>query len=417
MCERQYLSPRPPPKISLKHDHNWTKGNDQSGSTVEQQPVGKLVQQSLGEALQPGSSKPTQSKPIEDRTGKPVTQEIVGKLQGELSSSDRAGQPAKEGEKRVLKSHDRTGQPVEESSHKVQEVGSLENRDTTSSNANKFNLAMDDENIDFNISGIPDAMVKRSQSISVHDLMQKIESHPQKEAIQNDLEQHRPFNPFSAKSKDAIMAAGNTELCEIINLEPKLQCKACLTYWSVGIVYCSCGHFMEDDTTEYKKYISAVLDTFSIPNFYIRKGRPHGHRYGNQLARKCRKKKYDSIHDRFIRDKTFRKAMIEVGRSEKIIIEMDQLASEDHTHEATRAEINVYRGNWWIRSNVVNFDTMPTRHRPDFKKALSTLHRLKKAEDEKQYAKWSQSSSSWWQWQTNWRESDYENSPQRCGDH
>ena len=49
--ERQYLSLRPPPKISLKHDLNWTKGNDQSGSTVEHQPVGKLVQQSLGETL------------------------------------------------------------------------------------------------------------------------------------------------------------------------------------------------------------------------------------------------------------------------------------------------------------------------------------------------------------------------------
>ena len=48
------------------------------------------------------------------------------------------------------------------------------------------------------------------------------------------------------------------------------------------------------------------------------------------------------------------KTMIELGRSEKIIIEMDQLASENHTREATRAEINVYRGNWWIRSNVVN---------------------------------------------------------------
>ena len=61
LYERQYLSPRPPPKISLKHDLNWTEGNDQSGSTVEHhQPVGKLVQQSLGEALQPGSSKPTQ---------------------------------------------------------------------------------------------------------------------------------------------------------------------------------------------------------------------------------------------------------------------------------------------------------------------------------------------------------------------
>ena len=33
LYERQYLFPRPPPKISLKHDLNWTKGNDQ-GSTV-----------------------------------------------------------------------------------------------------------------------------------------------------------------------------------------------------------------------------------------------------------------------------------------------------------------------------------------------------------------------------------------------
>ena len=47
----------------------------------------------LEKTLQSGSSKPTQSpKPIEDRTGQPVTQEIVGKLQEELSSSDRSGQ-------------------------------------------------------------------------------------------------------------------------------------------------------------------------------------------------------------------------------------------------------------------------------------------------------------------------------------
>ena len=98
LYERQYLSPRPPPKISLKHDLHWNKGQDQ-GFTVEHRPVGKLVQQSLGEPLQPGSSKPTQSpKPIEDRSGKPVAQEIVGKSQRELSSSDRAGQPAKEEE-------------------------------------------------------------------------------------------------------------------------------------------------------------------------------------------------------------------------------------------------------------------------------------------------------------------------------
>ena len=61
LYERPYLSPRPPPKISLRHDHNWTRGNDQLGSTVEQQPVGKLVQQSFGQALRVNLSKPTQT--------------------------------------------------------------------------------------------------------------------------------------------------------------------------------------------------------------------------------------------------------------------------------------------------------------------------------------------------------------------
>ena len=197
LYERQYLSLPPPPKISLKHDLNWTKGNDQ-GSTVEHQPVGKLVQQSLGEALQAGSSKPTQlPKPIEDRTGQPVTQEIVGKSQGELSSSDRTGEPVKDEENRVRRNHDRTVKPVEGSSHKVQEVGYLENRD----DADKFNLAMDDENIDFNISGVPDAMVKRSQSINIHNLIQQIENHPQREALQSDLQQHRAFQSLQQRIK------------------------------------------------------------------------------------------------------------------------------------------------------------------------------------------------------------------------
>ena len=197
-----------------------------------------------------------------------MTQEI-GRLQRELSSSDRTGEPVKDEDNRVMKDHDRTEKPVEESSHEVQEVGSLEHRD----DVNKFNLAIDD-------SGVPNAMVKRSHGINVHNLIQQIENHPQREALQSDLQQHRAFNPFSKESKDAIMAAGNTELCEIINVEPKLQCKACLKHWSAGIVYCTCGQLMEDDSAENKKYISSVLDLFSIPNFYIKKGRPHGHKYG-----------------------------------------------------------------------------------------------------------------------------------------
>ena len=79
--------------------------------------------------------------------------------------------------------------------------------------------------------------------------------------------------------------------------------------------------------------------------------------------------------------------MLELGRTEEVIREMDRLANEDHTHIATEEEFDVYRGNWWIRSNFVGSDTMPIRHRPDFKKALSTLHRLKKAEDKAYYQK------------------------------
>ena len=115
-----------------------------------------------------------------------------------------------------------------------------------------------------------------------------------------------------------------------------------LSYWGVGIVHCTCGHFLRNDTTENKKYIKSVLDLFSIPNFYIRKGRPHGHRYGkkddqeyhtaNQVQKKCTKRQFLSIHDRFIRDAWFRKTMIELGRTEEVIREMDKLANEDHTH-------------------------------------------------------------------------------------
>ena len=63
LYEKSYLSPRPPPKISLRHDQDWTRGNAELGSTVEQQPVGKLVQQSFGEAPRVKLSKRTQSKP------------------------------------------------------------------------------------------------------------------------------------------------------------------------------------------------------------------------------------------------------------------------------------------------------------------------------------------------------------------
>ena len=110
--------------------------------------------------------------------------------------------------------------------------------------------------------------------------------------------------------------------------------------------------------------------------------------------------------------------MIEVGRSEQMIIEMDKLASEDHTYKDSKEEIEFYRGNWWIHTNVAHFDSVPTRYEPEFKSALSTMHRLKRAEDKKKQETLAQtsSSSSSWHWHTSWWESDFEHSPQKWYD-
>ena len=181
----------------------------------------------------------------------------------------------------------------------------------------------------------------------------------------------------------AIMDAGNIEICEIVNVEPKWQCKVCLNHCSTGVIYCVCGRLMTTDSAENRKYISSTLDSFSIPCFYIRKDRPRGHRYGkapgckeyhtaHQLAKKCRKRGYESIHDRYICDRAFRRAMIDHSRTEQMIIEMDKLAKEDHSYKASKAEIEFYRGNWWLHSNVARVDSMPVRYEPEFKSALSS---------------------------------------------
>ena len=263
--------------------------------------------------------------------------------------------------------------------------------------------------IDFNIPGVPHSAVKQLNGASVRNLIQKIENHPQRHALQSDLQQHRQFNPLSKESKDMIRDFGNIELCELLDVEPKAQCKVCLSYWDVGIVYCTCGHFLQDGTEENKKFVKYTLDLLSIPNYYIKKRRPHGHRYGKKPGDHEYYIANSLNHDRFIRDEKFRKNMFDVGRSEELCREMDKLANDDHTHHITAEEISLYRSNWWLRSNTVGSDTMPVRHRADFKEALSTLRRIKNQEDQAYYQNWWQSSSSsWWDWQESWWHSSSE---------
>ena len=128
------------------------------------------------------------------------------------------------------------------------------------------------------------------------------------------------------------------------------------------------------------------MDLLSVREYVIKKVRPHGHRYGkkpgdkeyftaNHLKKRCKKKYFQGIHDRFIRDPEFRNRMIENHREEELCRRWDALADEDHTHHLTAQEDSFYKSKWWLHSNKQGSDTMPLRQRPNFKQALSTLQR------------------------------------------
>ena len=141
--EKVYMSPRPPPKISLKHD--WKR---ELGSEDAQRPERQVVQQSIrfqSNQPIPNPSRDRTGQPVvrTDRTGQPVvgtntrtvqdgrktsrSQEInTRSFHEEAVKTDRTGQPVVETGRTQTRSsddskslndemgHDRTGQPVVE---------------------------------------------------------------------------------------------------------------------------------------------------------------------------------------------------------------------------------------------------------------------------------------------------------------
>ena len=79
----------------------------------------------------------------------------------------------------------------------------------------------------------------------VRELVKKIENHPHRHSLQRDLQQNKAYNPFSTTTKKMLQDVGNVELFELFKTDPKTQCKECLSYWSEGIVYCTCGHLLK----------------------------------------------------------------------------------------------------------------------------------------------------------------------------
>ena len=152
--------------------------------------------------------------------------------------------------------------------------------------------------------------MKQADNYRVRELVKKIENHPHRQSLQRDLQQNKAYNPFSTMSKKMIQDMGNVKLFALFETDPKTQCKECLSCWSEGIVYCTSGHLLQKETVANRGFIEQTLDLLSIPEYVIKKGRPHGHRYGkspekkechqaHNLKKRRIKKHFNGIHDRF----------------------------------------------------------------------------------------------------------------------
>ena len=166
---------------------------------------------------------------------------------------------------------------------------------------------LNEVDIDFRISGLPHNVVKQADNYCVREFVKKVMNHLHRQVLQDDLQQINAYNPFSGKSKKMTQDMGNVELFVLFEMDLETQCKACLSWWSEGIV-----HFLKESEAN-RGAIQCTLDFFSIPNYVIQKGRLHDHRYGkttaqrdhftaHNLRKRCIKRNFQGIHHRFVND-------------------------------------------------------------------------------------------------------------------
>ena len=150
-----------------------------------------------------------------------------------------------------------------------------------------------------------------------------------------------------------IRDMGNVDWFELCETNPKVQCSECLLYWNQGIVHCTCGHLLKESEAS-QHFHQWRLVAFSIKNYVIKKGRPRGARHGRSEApkehfvahnvrRRCLKQKFEGIHDRLLKDSTYRDTQLKIDWTEETCIEVDKLAPEDHSYCPLPEEFDRYR--------------------------------------------------------------------------
>ena len=209
------MSPRLPPKISLKHE--WKR---ELGSEHAQRPeVGQLSRSFQSNQPIPNPSRERTGGPVvkddtrtvQDERKTSRSQEIdVNSFHEETVSSERAERPVVETsviqtrssedskDTNVEQAHERTGRPVithdvifvsdssqTRSAHESEtiNVGDETLREGTERSVADHDMThesimVNEADMDFRIPGLPHSVVKHAKSTSVRELIQKIENHP-----------------------------------------------------------------------------------------------------------------------------------------------------------------------------------------------------------------------------------------------
>ena len=194
--------------LDLHHRSHYVRNGQELGSKVVQQPEAETVRQPEGEVVRQTKffqSTQLTPNPIRDRLGRldemqderntSRSQEIsVNSFNEELSSSDRTGRlveteeihPRSSEDSKSLnveQTHDSTGRRVTDTVA-VQDDPQVYHEAEMLNNDNEILRERIGADMHFKIPGLPHSTVKQLQSASVRQLIQKIENHPNRHALQ-----------------------------------------------------------------------------------------------------------------------------------------------------------------------------------------------------------------------------------------
>ena len=231
------MSPWPPPKISLKHEWKRELGSEHA----QRSEVGQLSR-----SFQ--SNQPILN-PNRERTGRPVVRDDTRTVpDGRKTSRSQEIDVNSFHEESV--SSERTGGPVIETSV-IQSRSSENSKDPNVGKAHERTRRLV---IETNTGNVPDSSQTRSchesETFNVGD--KTLRERTVRSVTDHDVS-HESIMVNEADMDFRIRIV-------LLETEPKTQCTACLFYWNVGIVYCTCGHFLQKETEVNRKFVSRMED-------------------------------------------------------------------------------------------------------------------------------------------------------------